>query len=229
MEKRNFDENKLNISLVNRWENAWQEPLFKQKLIVGMSIFVSLMPIFPFFFQYIQKRNGFHQNDVILQHLPAHDVSIPIFIITWFMAVLAIIRAVQDPTIFITFLYGFIILNISRFISILLIPCNPPADLIAITDPISNFFYGKSYVTKDLFYSGHTATQFLIFLCLRNRNEKILGIIATVLMGILVLVQHVHFTIDVIFAPLFTYISYYISVQILYSKRIVLIPMKRNL
>jgi membrane-associated phospholipid phosphatase len=113
-----------------------------------------------------------------------------------------------------TFLYGFIILNIVRCISISLIPFNPPPGLIPINDPISNIFYGHTYVTKDLFFSGHTATQFLAFLCLQKKRDRLFGLLATIIMGVLVLVQHVHYTIDVLSAPVFAYLCYLAAVKV---------------
>lgn len=200
--------------LLSVWGEAWQLPLFKQKLLVGLGFFIILLNVFPFFYQYIEKRNGMMNHDVFLHMIPAIDVSIPIFIVTWFMAVLMIIKAIKNPSVFMTFLYGFVILNIARFISITLIPFNPPHDLIPIHDPIANIFYGDTYVTKDLFFSGHTATQFLCFLCLKKRMDRIFGLIATVLMGFLVLIQHVHYTIDVVSAPVFAYLCYWLATKV---------------
>ena len=196
------------VLLVQRWGQAWVEPWFKEKFLLGLSCFVTLLSVFPIFYQHIEKRNGFVNEDFILNILPAYDMSMPIFIITWFIAILMIVRSIQNPTIFITFLYGFIILNLARFVSISLIHFNPPPDLIPITDPISNIFYGNSYVTKDLFFSGHTATQFLCYLCLQKKINKFLALLATIIMGILVLIQHVHYTVDVVSAPIFAYICY---------------------
>ncbi|WP_051189714.1 phosphatase PAP2-related protein [Daejeonella oryzae] len=204
--------------LLNRWEDAWNEPMFKQKFLLGMTTFIALLSFFPIFYQYIETRNGHVNNDVFLQLIPAYDVSIPIFIVTWFMAILIIMKAIQNPAVFMTFMYGFIILNIARIISISLIPFNPPTDLIPITDPIANIFYGNKFITKDLFFSGHTATQFLCFLCLQKRFDRILGLIATVVMGFLVLIQHVHFTIDVLSAPIFAYFCYVLSTKIYASE-----------
>lgn len=200
--------------LLNIWGEAWQLPLFKQKLLVGLAFFITLLNVFPIFYQYIEKRNGIMNHDVFLHMIPAIDVSIPIFIVTWFMAILMILKAIKNPAVFMTFLYGFIILNIARFISISLIPFNPPHDLIPIQDPIANIFYGDTYVTKDLFFSGHTATQFLCFLCLKKRLDRVFGLIATILMGFLVLVQHVHYTIDVVSAPVFAYLCYWLASKV---------------
>lgn len=74
--------------------------------------------------------------------------------------------------------------------------------------------YGKSFVSKDLFFSGHTAYMFVIFFCLRNKVEKILALAATFIVGALVLVQHVHYTIDVAIAPLFAFLAFYAATKI---------------
>jgi len=195
----------------SRWELAWQDSQFKQKFLLGAGLFATLLPVFPIFYQFIQARNGYDQHDAVLQVLPSIDVSMPIFIITWIMGILTITRTLQKPEMFLLFMYGFIVLNIVRFFTIALIPFDPPSGLIPIVDPISNHFYGQSYVTKDLFFSGHTATQFLFYLCLRKKSEKAMALCGTVSMGILVLIQHVHFTIDVVCAPFFAYICYIIA------------------
>jgi hypothetical protein len=44
-----------------------------------------------------------------------------------------------------------------------------------------------------------------MFLCLTGRTDRILALIATVVVGILLLVQHVHYTLDVLCAPPLTW------------------------
>ncbi|PWG80727.1 phosphatase PAP2-related protein [Pararcticibacter amylolyticus] len=199
------------LSLAGRWVLTWQSPLFKQKLLMAVAVLLCLTPVFPMFYQYIERREGYFYNDILLNIIPAIDVSIPIFVITWGMALFALTRVVQNPSLLLGLLYGVIIVNISRFISISMVPLNPPHGLIDIWDPITDLFYGETYVTKDLFYSGHTANQFLFFLVLQKKTDKYLALTTTILMGILVMVQHVHYTIDVIFAPPLTYLCYLLA------------------
>lgn len=96
-------------------------------------------------------------------------------------------------------------------ITISLIPLDAPLNLVHLSDPFSIIFYGSNLITKDLFFSGHTATLCLVGLCLENKTEKMIIFIATGILGVLLLVQHVHYTADVLAAPVFSYIFWYLG------------------
>lgn len=203
-----------------KWNETLRDEAFKVKLYIGIALLLTVLISFPFFFQHIELREGAVMDDVVLALLTPRDVSVPIFTIIWSMTTLLFIRSVQSPLLFLTFMYGFILLSVSRFMTIYFVPLNPPTDLIPLVDPISNSFYGKSYVTKDLFYSGHTATQCLFFLCFRRKIDRLIALFCTIAIGFLVLVQHIHYTIDVIAAPVFTIICFYIAKKIVNSRPI---------
>ena len=196
--------NTLNLT----WAVAWQNKIYKKKLVVGLVLVTITLSLYPFFFDYIEKIDGVVLNDFFLQKIPSKNVSIPIFTIIWGMAVLTLYRVFTNPTIALIITWSFLLLIISRVVSINLWHLNPPPNLIPLVDPISNSFYGGKFITKDLFYSGHTATQFIMFLCLQKRIDKLVTLISTILIGILVLVQHVHYTIDVVTAPFFAYLCF---------------------
>ena len=205
------------IAAVGVWKINWQSSDYRKKLIIGLILISFILLSLPFFFQAIEKRNGISFNDYLLSWLPAYDLSIYIFTVIWSMTLLTFSRFKQDPNIFLTFLWGFILINLSRFVSIGLIPLNAPADLIPIHDPISNHFYGPKFITKDLFFSGHTAAMFLMFLCLKKRTDKVIALLATIIIGIAVLIQHVHYTVDVVMAPVITYFLWIGSKKIVAS------------
>jgi hypothetical protein len=188
-----------------RWSYAWQQTSFKKQFSIGIFLLISILAFFPFFFNHIEQRNGYVLNDFLVNAINPANVSIPVFTIIWLMALLTLIRCIQQPAIFLLFLWGFIFLSLSRIISITLVPLNPPIGLIELKDPITNSFYGSKFITKDLFYSGHTSTQFLMFLCLKKKFDKVLTLLSSICIGILVLVQHVHYTLDVVAAPILTY------------------------
>ncbi len=198
----------------NNWTIAWQQPLFRKKIYAGVIILLIILIVLPFFFKFIETRNGSQLNDWLLNKLPAYNVSLAIFIFIWGATLLCLFRAFQTPGIFMVLLWGYIFLFISRMFTIWFFPLNAPLHLIALTDPISNTFYGRNYITKDLFYSGHTATVFLFFLCLEKKRDKIIALICSVAVGVLLIFQHVHYTIDILFAPLFTFICYKLAAKI---------------
>jgi hypothetical protein len=153
-----------------------------------------------------------------LNQLPALNMSYPIFIIIWACTILMFIRAFQQPMeIFILFLWSYVLLSILRLVLISLVPLNPPIALQELKDPISNNFYGMKIVTKDLFFSGHISTLFLMFLCLQNKKVKIGVLAATFIVTILLLIQHVHYTVDVLSAPLFAFGVYWLTKKFILS------------
>jgi len=196
------------------WRSAFADKNYRIKFFAGMAVLIVVLCLLTQFFQYIQRRQGYVLNDWLLNKIPAADVSIPLFICIWGTALLIVIRVVKSPSIFLNFLYTFIVLSLLRIATIMCVPLNPPNNLLDLVDPLSNSFYGKTFITKDLFFSGHTATMFIIFLCLEKKGDKIFTLCTSATVGILVLVQHVHYTIDVIFAPPFAYLCYYAGVKI---------------
>lgn len=190
------------------WLAAWQSTVFRRKFIIILICTLALLATFPYFFHTIEQHSGPVLEDWVLSSLTPRDVSLFIFGIIWAAALLLLVRIRRSPVIFMLFAFGYVIISLSRMLSINLFPLNPPVGLIPMIDPITNAFYGDVYITKDLFYSGHTSTLFLIFLCLRRRWDRIFAFIGTLLVGGLLLVQHVHYTIDVLGAFAFTYPLY---------------------
>lgn len=193
------------------WRRALQEWLFMKRVLTGIVAIFLVLAIFPLFFQYIEKREGVVLHDVLLQYLPPVDASVPIFILIWGMLFLFVVRAVKNPALLLTFTYCYLVLCLTRIVTITLVPLDPPPGLIPLADPISNICYGYKFVTKDLFFSGHTATMFLLYLCFDKKRDRQIALIVTLLVGTLVLVQHVHYTYDVLAAPFFTYWCYRIG------------------
>lgn len=191
-----------------RWTEKIRLPSFRRLLVAGLILIGIILACLPGFFQYIEARDGKELPDPLLDLLPAYDVSIPIFGALWGMAILFVIRSVKQPVFFLQMLYGFILLFSLRMISMSLIALDPPPGLIPLIDPISNSFYGESFITKDLFFSGHTASVCLFLYGFRKRSDKWLAAIACVIVGGGVLVQHVHYTVDVLAAPIFTWLCY---------------------
>ena len=195
------------------WQ-VWETKTFRYKLIGWFFIVLIILGFLPFFFQYIEQRRGISLKDPVISILPASDYSIPIFIIIWTNALLILLTFIKNANILLKFMVAYSIITIMRLAFIYFMPLEPPIGLIPLKDPLSNTFYGASFITKDLFFSGHTSTLFLIFLSLNNHKFRIFSLIGTCLVGFLLLLQHVHYTIDIIFAFPFAYLGYLMAGKI---------------
>jgi hypothetical protein len=205
-----------NRLLALEWKKAWANSSFKIKTVVGSFLLLLVLISFPKFFATIELRNGIVLSDFLLEQLPSFDLSIPIFLLIWSTAILLIRRIIQSPTLFLQFLISFLLLCILRILTISSIPLNAPIGLIPLKDPISSLFYGgkEIFITKDLFFSGHTATQFLMFLSFQKKGDRIITGITSFAIALMVLVQHIHYTIDVIAAFPLSYIVYLLGKKI---------------
>jgi hypothetical protein len=207
-----------------KWSDAWKIPSFKWKFWVGMAVFAGILTSLPFFFDAIENRNGRVLPDFILELIPARNFSIAVFFLIWSSCLLLIIRIYRDPMMMLVTLWAYNTVTLLRMACIGLISLNPPAGLIPLADPITNQFYGAHYITHDLFFSGHTTTVFLIFLCLKKKPDRIYTLWASVLLGIFLLGQHVHYTIDVLAAPIFTYAAYRLALLFTKNEKNLLTP-----
>lgn len=94
---------------------------------------------------------------------------------------------------------------IVRIIAMYLMPFEAPEKLIVLKDPFVEMFGSGESLTKDLFFSGHTATLFMLFLVVESKRMKYIFLASVVIVSISIILQHVHYVIDVFVAPFFTY------------------------
>lgn len=182
-------------------------------MISTVVILIIVVLSLPTFFNYIEQRKGAYLHDLILQHIPAADVSLLTFLIIWSMSGWVIIRCIQRPSFALLMLMSFTLLCLARMVSIVMVPLDPPDGLIKLNDPLTSLIYGgkDKFITKDLFFSGHTSNMFLMYLCLERKSDKRMALIASILVACLVLIQHVHYTVDVLFAFVFTYLIFRVA------------------
>ena len=199
------------------WSRAWLMPSYRWKLWTGLTILAVILVLFPFFFRAIETRDGFTFHDVVLQWLQARNVSVAVFFLIWSCCLILLVRIPRDPMMLLVMLWAYDAVTLLRMACIGLISLNPPAGLIPLADPITNQFYGEHYITHDLFFSGHTTTVFLIFLCLKKKADRLYALFSSVILGVLLLIQHVHYTVDVLAAPFFTYAIFRLT--LLFTKR----------
>lgn len=200
--------------LKSNWKDYFQ---IKQNKLFFFSVLVFTVVIlltFAQFLQYVEQRDGFSFSDPLLKLFSPIDLTWPIFIMIYSGLVLAIISLLKSPRILSVALLTYGLMVFFRTIGMFSLPLNPPESMIALKDPFVELFGGGKILTKDLFFSGHTATSFIFFLTSVNKKIKSAFLLLTVVMGLSVLIMHVHYTVDVFAAPFIAFTSYYIAKNI---------------
>ena len=61
------------------WKGAFSHPSFRNQFVLTFLVLLSFAFIFPYFFDFIEARNGPVMTDILLEQLPAMDVSLVVF------------------------------------------------------------------------------------------------------------------------------------------------------
>ena len=188
---------------------TWKEFITERKLEVILTLFflAGILFIFPKFLTYVEQREGVVLPDPILKLFNPVDLTWLTFTLIYISLVIAILNFSLKPELLFTALQSYTLLVILRMIVMYITPFNAPEKLVPLNDPFVQMFGSGDILTKDLFFSGHTATLFLLFLITDKKYLKIIFITCTLLVGISVILQHVHYTVDVVTAPFFAYVS----------------------
>lgn len=190
------------------WKEFSTDKKKQKELIVTIPLLAAILIIFPLFLQFVENRPGVVFADPLLTLFNPIDLTWLTFGLIYLSIFIALFSLANKPErlLFGFQCYGLIVLF--RLIVMYLLPLEPPAELIPLNDPFVQLLGTGEILTKDLFFSGHTATLFLLFLIMEKRLFKIILLTSTIIVGITVLLQHVHYTVDVAVAPFFTYTSY---------------------
>ena len=199
---------------------AWKS-VYSTNFMIVISIIVIMAVTFivnlPSYFNFIQDRKGFILEDRLLLILPSADLSWIIFPIIQLSIITGILHLLSYPKILITGILAYFLVMIIRMLTIYLIPLEPPQGLVLLNDPLNEvLFYGQKIITKDLFFSGHVSTICILFQTAQNKILKKIFFLLIFMVAAMILIQHVHYTIDVIAAPVFTWLCYKISSSIFY-------------
>ena len=188
----------------------WKEFLASKKIEFIATIFalIIILLFFTNFLQYIENSEGTTLKDPVLNLFNPVDLTWITFSVIYASLILALVRFFTKPELLLIALQSYALLIIFRMLAMFTTQFNPPAGIIVLNDPFVQMFGSGKILTKDLFFSGHTALLFLLFLVADKKYLKYIFIISTLLVGIALLIQHVHYTIDVIAAPFFAYSSY---------------------
>lgn len=198
------------------WKDAFSQSRFSIRFAVTICLLILIAIIIPFFFHnVIQPKPGLQLNDPLLNSLTPRDWSPLIFYLIYAAVTATVASNLARPYSILIGLEAYAVINLVRMLTLYLVTLEAPSDIIPLVDPLmDNLAYGGEPFAKDLFFSGHTATLFLLFLVESRRALKTLLFISTLAVAGLILWQHVHYTVDVLAAPLISYAVFKLILKI---------------
>ena len=190
------------------WGTFLKNKYYRNEFIISIVLLAIVLFALANFLNFNESRNGVTLADPVLHFYKSINLTWLTFGLIYLSIALVIFSLSRVPDRLVFTIQCYSLLLLIRIVMMFLMPLNPPQGMILLNDPLVQFFGTGQILTKDLFFSGHTATIFLFYLVSEKRGYRIFFLLATILVGVSVLLQHVHYTIDVVSAPFFAYVSY---------------------
>lgn len=192
------------------WNKALASRSFRNQFVITLLGLITAAAFNFHFLRVWQSRQGLQINDFILNLLPPRDFSAPIFLIEYCTILIVVIFTLPYPDRLVKGLQVVILIIFARTWCVYFLPLEPPKDMIVLRDPLADLLlHSKTvFVTKDLFFSGHISILAMLVLISINKYIKYLAIAATVAVGTMIIWQHVHYSIDILFAPFVAFVAY---------------------
>ena len=206
--------------IITRYRTHATKPSFLLALSSSLALFAASLVINYHAALYAQERVSSSVTDIILSNFPV--INVDIFFVYGPIIFWAIIAGfcIHDPRKIPFILKSVALFIITRSLFITLTHIGPFPDQIHldgsgtgifhIVYSISNFFFLST--GNDLFFSGHTGLPFLMTLIFWHHTPmRIFCFLSALFFGIIVLLGHFHYTIDVLSAFFITYTIFHIS------------------
>lgn len=175
------------------------------RLLGSGAALIVVLQIFNRFVNYVEQRPGVVLADPLLALLPPQDATWLIFALIYGALGFGVFLLARRPERLVVALQAYALLVVARMALMWVAPLDPPAGMIILRDPLVELFGENRVLTRDLFFSGHTSLLFLLALTAEGRRERALFGVSTLFVGALLLLQHVHYSLDVLAAPFMSF------------------------
>lgn len=190
------------------WKEFLKEKRNRFELVITLFLLAVVLTSLANFLNYVEARKGVLLPDPLLNLFNPIDLTSLTFALIYVSLIVAIATLSRNPKRLLFAVQLYTLMVAVRILAMYLLPLQPPEKMIILNDPLVEFFGTGQTLTKDLFFSGHTATLLILFLVSEKKIIKTVFLISTITVAIAVLLQHVHYSIDVLAAVFFTYACY---------------------
>jgi len=196
---------------LDRWRSAWRSHDFRDQLFVSLAGLVIASALMVLFLDYVEGRPGVALHDPLLQFFPAVDLRLITFSLVYSGMILGFLSVASHPFALLLALRASVVILLMRIVTIFLLPLDPPAGIIPLTDPFIQWPGVPPVLTRDLFFSGYAAIMALFVFVSEWNDMKIIFTCIGTGVSVLFLLHHAHYTIDVLAAPCFSYVAFSIA------------------
>ena len=190
------------------WAEEWRDRAFRLQAVFSATALALALAELARFVRWVERRPGATLRDPLLALIEPRDVTWLTFSVLYIAIFAGVALLLRRPRDLVAALQAYAVLVVFRIAVMWATPLDPPPGMIALRDPFVQTLGTGHVLTRDLFFSGHTSTMFLFFLAASGRLAKGLFLACTALVAACVLWQHVHYSVDVMAAPFFTWVSW---------------------
>ena len=192
----------------NRWKTYLSNPVSRVEFTVTILLLVITVFSFSRYLLFNEARHGAVLDDPLLKHFNAIDLNPVLFFAIYSSLIIGLVSFSFTPNRLLLAFQTYTLMVLFRMTAMYLVPLDPPPGCIDLDDPVVFILGTGQKIIKDLFFSGHTSTAFMLFQIARNKFLKGYFLIATITVGSCVILQKAHYTIDVFAGLVFSYASY---------------------
>lgn len=198
----------INTTYFHRWKKFLSEKTSRYEFILTVLFLVITVFSFSRYLLFNEARHGAILDDPILKYFDAIDLNPLLFFAIYSSLLIGLFAFSYNPNQLMMAFQTYTLLVLFRMTAMYLVPLDPPPGCIDLQDPVVFILGTGKKIIKDLFFSGHTSTAFMLFQVAKNRFLKIYFFLATVTVGISVILQKAHYSIDVYAGLIFSFASY---------------------
>ncbi|HUM10031.1 MAG TPA: phosphatase PAP2-related protein [Myxococcaceae bacterium] len=201
-------------SIARVWTDAWAAPRFRREVVLTAVAFIGVLNAMARFLNWVELRPGVVLPDPVLAAISPRDVTWVTFALVYAGILTTVVVLLPSPRRLLLGLQSYAVMVLLRMVVMSVTPLEAPPAMIPLQDPLVQVLGTGQTLTRDLFFSGHTSTLFLLTLMVPGRRLRALFLACTIAVGGCVLWQHVHYTVDVLVAPFFAFAARALAVRL---------------
>lgn len=195
-------------SAVSAWRDAWADRRLRLEMVLTPVALAVALAVMGRFLSWVEDRPGIILPDPVLAAIAPRDVTWVTFGLVYAGLATAVVVLLPYPRRLLLGMQAYTVMMLLRMAAMSVTPLEAPPGMLALRDPLVQLLGTGEVLTRDLFFSGHTSTSFLLLLMAPSRGTRAFFLACTVAVAACVLWQHVHYTVDVIAAPPFALAAY---------------------